>query len=369
MPSVLRPALRTALAIALAGCSPATLSLAPTDPSPAEPTVISAATPTPAPMPTATSVPTFTPLPTIVDGESWIAFQTSTEGAGYGIHLIRPDGSGLHRWPAEVPGTHEHPDWSPDGQRIVLNTIDDTGAEDIWIAAADGSDARLMVDCVRPCAWVDEPAWSPDGGSIAYQRVVVGDLGVVTSTLETLDIESGATRVLLTMPKQEIVLAPRWAPDGKHLVVEVIHLPADDFFAEPDGGAIGVAHFETKVRPATIAMLTEFGSWAQNPDWSPDGMLLAYAQPRAADDRDALELVISAADGTDPRTVTDVAADGGSASHVAFTPDGRRLIFVLYRELDGIDGMATIALDGTDLRPAAGDAYVGGSHPRLRPTP
>jgi hypothetical protein len=203
-----------AVAIIVAGCATAVPS--PTMPVPASPT-----------------------LPAVLPGETWLAFQTNT-AAGYGVHLIRPDGTGLHRWPAAVPGTHEHPDWSPTGDRILLNTVTSDDTEDLWVGNVDGSDAHVLLDCVDPCLWVDEAAWSPDGRTIAFQRLVVEADGHLVSTLELLDLASGGKSVVLTMPDQEVVLAPRWSPKADALAVELIHLPADSLDVDPDSGAVGV---------------------------------------------------------------------------------------------------------------------------------
>jgi hypothetical protein len=181
--------------------------------------------------------------PVVGDDEPWISLIAQT-GAGYGVHFVRPDGSDLHRWAAAIPGTQEHPDWSPDGRQLVIDTLDGAGVRDLWIADADGTDARRVIDCVDPCKGVDEPAWSPDGASIAFQRIIVGDLGTLTSTLEILDVATETTRVVLTMPTRQALLAPRWAPDGRRLVVEVVRLPEDSFLVDPDGGAIGIVDLD-----------------------------------------------------------------------------------------------------------------------------
>ncbi len=75
-------------------------------------------------------------------------------------------------------------------------------------------------------------------------------------------------------------------------------------------------------------------------------------------------------DGTGLRRVTDVAAAGGSAVHPTFTSDGSRIVSKLTDPSLGVtDVMASVAIDGTDPRSAAGDASLFGWHPRPRPTP
>lgn len=347
--------------ILVAGCAaggPST-SLVPTPTPATDPPVT--LTPTPAP---ATARPTKPPLPTPRPGEAWIAFQTNS-AAGYGVHLIRPDGTGFHRWPSGIAGTHEHPSWSSDGGRILLNTIDPDGTEDLWIGNADGTEAQRILDCVDPCLSADEPAWSPDDRKVAFQRLVA-DEGGFRSTLEVLDVATGDVTVVLTMPEREIILAPRWAPNGASVVVEVIHLPQASLDVDPDGGGIGIVDL-TAATPV-VDLIVPFDTFAQSPDWSPIDDLIVFAQP-SGPDQGAADIVAIRPDGTGRRNVTDVAKDGALAVQPAFTPDGQRVLFVLTRSGRRETVMAVVGIDGSALGPIGGSDYRDGFHPRLRPTP
>ena len=354
-----------ALALVVSACAGATDPGSPAPSAAVTPSTIPTTAPTPASAaPSPPPSPERTPLPSIVSGEAWIAFQTTTS-AGNGIHLIRPDGSGLHRWPSGIPGVQQHPDWSPDGDRILLDAADGQGINDLWFANADGSAATLIVDCVEPCLWANEPAWSPDGLTIAFHRAVLAD-GELRSTLEVLDLASGEVRVVLTMPTKQVLLAPRWAADGKRLAVEVIHLPEATAEAEPDGGAIGVVDLDATTPKVTL--LTDFDTFGNNPDWSPTEDLILFSQP-AGPERQFADLRVIRPDGSGLRDVTDLVRDGAAAIHPAFTPDGKRILFLLTRAGKQETVMAFVDLDGSNLGPATGTEYQDGFHPRLRPTP
>ena len=102
----------TLLAISVAACgTPLVPTPAPVaEPAVEEPTV----EPSAAASPPAASASEDTTV--VLPGEAWIVFQ------GTGLELIRPDGTGRHRlYPMLASGEHLHPDWSPDGERIVFS--------------------------------------------------------------------------------------------------------------------------------------------------------------------------------------------------------------------------------------------------------
>jgi Tol biopolymer transport system component len=300
----------------------------------------------------------------LVDGDPWIAFQ-KPEARGHAIHLVRPDGTDAHFPLADVPGGEQlHADWSPDGKWITFDVANDEGTYDIWVADTTDWSTERVVDCVAPCLWVNEPSWSPDGTTIAFQRHSM-DGEAEISSLELLDVESRELKTVLTTGSDEVLYAPRWSPGGDAIVVE---LPS---FVDGELTGVSLATFDLATDIPSLDKIVPPTAFANNPDWSPDGLHIVFSAPiEGGEAGGALsDLWMVRSDGSDLIQVTDVAASAGSAVQPTFTPDGQRIIFMLTDAASGDSQiMATIALDGTDLQPATGSDPMFGWHPRLRPT-
>ena len=93
----------------------------------------------PQPSTTASPAPTG---PEVGAGETWIAYMAT--GSGRLIEVVRPDGTGRHTlFPAVPAGEQQHPDWSPDGGRLIFSLIQATG-QVIWIGGC-GRHAHVVV--------------------------------------------------------------------------------------------------------------------------------------------------------------------------------------------------------------------------------
>ena len=108
--------------------------------------------------------------------------------------------------PLQLPGvkTNGGPSWSPDGRSLAFL---DAGGQ-VWVAGADGSGAhQVTYTLVGPTSFATRPAWSPDGGAIAW--TAGADLCVT-------DL-NGLVRRVTRLPKSTTpVLAslPDWQPSG-----------------------------------------------------------------------------------------------------------------------------------------------------------
>jgi hypothetical protein len=214
-----------------------------------------------------------------------IAFATYFEGRPQ-IYVTNIDGSGVKRL-TEGPEWNDQPAWSPDGSRIAFRKWAleaENGQSDIWLIDPDGANAvNLTTDL--PTTNQTSPTWSPSTGG-GYR---------IAFSSQTNDPNGEAH--LFTMAadgsdKQQITFGavfddqPAWSPEGTTIAFErySASISGDLFLVDATGGN------EKRLSPAGLA----FGQFG--PAWSPDGKLVAFTSKHA--DGNTYQVYTVWADGT-----------------------------------------------------------------------
>ena len=195
---------------------------------------------------------------------------------------------------------------SPDGSRIAFTALDR-----LWVAGADGSNPRRLTDSDMSEHF---PAWSPDGGWVAYSTWD-GEAGHLYKTRA----EGGSAVRLTTMAA--VYVTPAWSPAGDRIVA--LRSYARDFQESAGGFGSGAP------QPAEIV-------WMADADGPGAATVIAPVNGRRG-----------------PHFAEGVSGAGGEASGSATAADR------IYLQR-GPDILASIRWDGTDER----------QHVRVRgPTP
>lgn len=224
--------------------------------------------------------PTFSP-----DG-SRIAFQTDRDG-NWEIYTMKTDGSDLTRI-----SNHTAPDiepcWSYDGRKIAFNT-NRQGEQgqtsiytEVYIMNPDGSSQTNVTHPGDPFGETDQfPAWSPDGATIVFARMLGTDYVIKTLNLADLTVQD------TIISSSGIDRYPAWSPDGSHIA----------FMSNRDGNQ------EIYVLNITTTIQTRLSYSTANdtlPCWSPDGARIVFTSMRDGNE----QIYVMNADGSGQTRLT-----------------------------------------------------------------
>ena len=118
----------------------------------------------------------------------------------------------------------EGPTWAPDGRLIAFtsnrDSVDGNDNSDVWVVASDDTSKGATTRRITSEPGQDgNPAWSPDGKWIAYNRQPSGEpIAMIYDPghVAVIGIDGGRPRPL-TAALDRNIRSARWAPDGKSL--------------------------------------------------------------------------------------------------------------------------------------------------------
>ncbi len=252
---------------------------------------------------------------------------------------------------AVSPLDESEPRFSPDGSQVVFVSTRSGGSSDLWVMPAAGGEARRLTE------WSDDeygPRWSPDGTQIAF----TSDRETTQRDVWVVPAAGGAPRRVTNFNAAQRGEA-HWSPDGRSLYVVVttatgsqvlyrvpvdggrpVALPASPDAAggelSPDGQHYAYSTFEggwafveiistAGGLPRRLTRRTE-RVFQPGSIWSPDGSRLAVVDWTFGDDATTNILEMSVHDTTQRQLTRRPRSFEGP---VAYTPDGRQVVFTM----------------------------------------
>ena len=333
--------------------------------------------------------------PRISPDGKWVAYTVRTtdldKDKSETALWMAPTGGGeeAEPWRLTAPGySASSPRWSPDGKRLGFLSSRKTGDEDaetqVWAFDLRGGDAQPLTEVEQG---VDGFEWSPDGqrllleitdpkpeqlleeserakkkpephviDRLQFKADYRGYLDRRRSHLYVQDLEGGKQNAALTQitsgdydDSQGI-----WSPDGKLIAF------VSNRTAEPDGNSnsdLWIVSADNTDLGKTMRRLTSNPGADYSPAWSPDGEYLAYVTVTQPDLiwYAIQQLAVVPAAGGEARILTEKL--DRNVSRPTFAPDSRSIYFLL--EDSGERHLARIAAGGGKVtRPVAGQRAV-----------
>ena len=169
------------------------------------------------------------------------------------IHVINVDGSGRKNLTRNAAMDYS-PAWSPDGGQIAFASSRSGRLPTIWVMNQDGSNPR-------PVGRVDGeyPAWSPDGRSIAFDHQT---FGATSWDIWVMDADGSHPKPLVKTRADD--QGPAWSPDGKSIAF------GSELKAEPGYDQVWT------IGPDGSRRRRVTKRYGDRPVWSPDGHFILF---------------------------------------------------------------------------------------------
>lgn len=260
---------------------------------------------------------------------------------GGALHLLDPETLGLTRLVVRIrnDGLHALPRWqevkghvramavAPNGQRAAF----EARGEILTLPRSEG-DVRNLSE--TPDAHERDPAWSPDGTSVAW----LGDAGGEMALWVREARGQGEAR-RYELAGSGFAYSPQWSPDGRHIL-----------YSDEKSRLCCLTLADGKVTEVAV-LRGSLGVIVPMASWSPDSRWIAYEgrNPGTAYDQVVLYRL------EDGRRV--LLSDAfGSAENPVFSPDGKHLFFKA--TVDSGPQRFGLDMSATTARPATSSLYV-----------
>jgi dipeptidyl aminopeptidase/acylaminoacyl peptidase len=288
--------------------------------------------------------------PQVSPDGSWVAYTVSSvdsakDKRNTDIWMVSWDGAQTVQM-TNSPDSESSPRWSPDGKYLsFVSSRQGAKSSQVWLLDRRGGEAVKLTDIK---AGVSEYSWSPNSRKLA---LVVRDPspdeknGESPSTSKPLVInryqfkEDGAGYLSNTPRYSHIYLFdveekkldtltrgpfdhsdPVWSPDGKYLAFVSNRTP------EPDRNNNADIYIAEAMPGAAARQVTTWKGRDGSPEWSPDGLRLAYLRSGSDADwmmYDQSELAVISREGGEPKILS--ATLDRPVSNPRWTKDGKTI--------------------------------------------
>jgi eukaryotic-like serine/threonine-protein kinase len=244
-----------------------------------------------------------------------------------------------------LPGLEDQPAFSPDGKELayvwdgnsVITREQPTPHPPghIYVKFI-GAGAPLQL--THDIHFDQDPAWSPDGRYIAFIRNVDPTDDSKSEVISVPALGGPEQHLAVTSwPTQPSGRGLTWSPDGKSIVINT----------RSDSGLFLVSLEDHEKRRLTSPPKA---AWDTDPAFSPDGRTMAFVRNTGLYRN---EIYLENVKTKEARQLT---SDDGDIQGLAWTPDGRHIVFSSWRT--GLTTLWTIPIAGGEIEPVPG---VGGN--------
>jgi Tol biopolymer transport system component len=178
------------------------------------------------------------------------------------ISVVGVDGRGLRTLKRVRLDSSEggEPKWSPDGRRIAfVHAARDRF--DVYVIRPDGTGLRRVDRCAV------EPAWHPDGRTLACWGYAYGKRGRIFGAIRLVTVDGRSNRPIIRTRPRALIHDLSWSPDGTRLAYVRIESKREALYTiDADGRGKRRLGSSQLILPPIA--------------WSPDGARIAFAPAR-----------------------------------------------------------------------------------------
>ena len=276
---------------------------------------------------------------TVTGPNGRIAFSRSVPARGDdATYTMNPDGSNVQPLLPSFASTSPH--WSPDGTEVAVISLlgaacPPTCTGSTVIINPDTSAYRVLAPPGLPAVSTSCSVWSPDATHFACRGENESNPSV--NGIYTIRSSDGGGLTRITNAEGAIDIPIDYSPDGKQILF----------------GRVGPDHdctttsalFVVNLDGTGLHQITPPGLCGGGGSWSPDGTEIAFEH------RGSLFTVHP--DGTGLAKIPLATSSQNRAGDVDWSPDGKKIVFLLSPQSDpgtGQEGIATADADGSNIQ-------------------